>query len=133
EGIVHRSFCATSGDAPSDLCSKAGLVRSDIFNSKYVPSKTDNSLVGGGSTTMTKIDGKEVVAGSKTPSEFTTKGKAGYAFNPEFLNEKGYSSLGDLSVLIPRKSAESWSKVTAAKGKASSGSSGVNDTGKAPS
>lgn len=133
EGIVNSSFCATSGDAPSDLCSKAGLVRSDIFNSKYVPSKTDNSLVGGGSTTMTKIDGKEVVAGSKTPSEFTSKGKGGYKFNPEFLKEKGYDRLGDLSVLIPRKGGESWSKITATAGKGSSASSSVSDTGKAPS
>src|SRR5699024_379926 len=104
DGIVNRSFCATSGLAPSDLCSKAGLVRSDIFNSKYAPSKKDNSLVGGGSTSVTKVDGKEVTAGSKTPSEFTSKGKSGYAFNPEFLKEKGYDGLSDLSVLIPRKS-----------------------------
>src|SRR5699024_4994207 len=43
-GIVSRSFCAVSGLLPSDGCSKAGLVQTDIFNAKYVPTKVDNSL-----------------------------------------------------------------------------------------
>src|SRR5699024_3785624 len=54
-------------------------------------------------------------------------------FNPEFLKEKGYDRLGDLSVLIQRKGGESWSKITATAGKGSSASSSVSDTGKAPS
>ncbi|UTW68851.1 hypothetical protein KHA80_16055 [Anaerobacillus sp. HL2] len=36
-GIVRQSFCGISGLLPTELCHEAGLVRSDLFNAKYVP------------------------------------------------------------------------------------------------
>lgn len=47
-GIVKRSVCKISGKLPSDLCKKAGLTRSDLFNEKYVPTEEDNALVNKG-------------------------------------------------------------------------------------
>lgn len=131
DGIVSRSYCATSGMAPSDLCSKAGLVRSDIYNSKYVPNKTDDSLVGG-NMALVEIDGEQVVAGPNTPSEFTTGKSGGFSFNPEFLKRMGYDRLGDLSVLIPRKNPEPWKKIGFKGGSASSGGAIENDNGASP-
>src|SRR5699024_11418801 len=66
DNIVTKSYCETSGMKPSKLCKKLGLVKSDIYNSKYTPSKTDDSLVDGDAP-ITVVDGKEVVASSKTP------------------------------------------------------------------
>src|SRR5699024_4864476 len=87
--IVTASYCETSGMKPSKLCEKLGLVKSDIYNSKYTPSKTEDSLVDGDAP-MTVVDGKDVVASSKTPSEFTNKDGSSIAFNPEVLEYKGY-------------------------------------------
>lgn len=131
DGIVSRSYCATSGMAPSDLCSKAGLVRSDIYNSKYVPNKTDDSLVGG-NMALVEIDGEQVVAGPNTPSEFTTGKSGGFSFNPEFLKRMGYDRLGDLSVLIPRRNPEPWKKIGFKGGSASSAGAIENDNGASP-
>ncbi len=131
DGIVSRSYCATSGMAPSDLCSQAGLVRSDIYNSKYVPNKTDDSLVGG-NMALVEVDGEQVVAGPNTPSEFTTGKSGGFSFNPEFLKRMGYDRLGDLSVLIPRRNPEPWKKIGFKGGSASSAGAIENDNGAAP-
>ncbi len=84
EGIVQRSYCAISGLLPSKLCQKAGLVKTDLFNSKYVPTKVDDSLI---STSY------------------------GFAFNPEFLKRKGYDKLSDLSILFPRTEREKWERI----------------------
>ncbi|GIP65789.1 hypothetical protein J32TS6_43440 [Virgibacillus pantothenticus] len=125
KGIVSRSYCAISGLLPSELCQKAGLVRSDLYNSKYVPSKVDDSLVSGGS--MVVVNGRTVPAGPKTPSEFTTGN--GLAFNAEFLRRKGYDKLSDLSILFPRTDREKWERIS---GVASSSGSAVENDGKAP-
>src|SRR5699024_3453778 len=130
DGIVNRSYCATSGMAPSDLCQQAGLVRSDIYNSKYAPNETDDSLVGG-DMPLVEVDGEMVVAGSNTPSEFTTEQKGGFAFNPEFLKRMGYDKLNDLSVLIRRKNPGPWEKI-GFKGASVSGGEIEGDSGKAP-
>lgn len=47
-GIVKRSVCKVSGKLPSDACKKAGLVRSDLFNEKFVPSETGDAMVSKG-------------------------------------------------------------------------------------
>ncbi len=127
DGIASRSYCATSGMLPSELCQKAGLVQSDIFNTKYVPTKTDDSLIGG-SGSLVKVNGRTVAAGPKTPKEFTTG--SGLAFNPEFLKREGYDKYSDLSVLFPRTNRELWEKIGATGGGASSGS--ISDDGKSP-
>src|SRR5699024_6103280 len=80
DGIVSRSYCSISGKLPSDLCEKAGLVKTDLFNAKYVPTERDNSLITG---KHVRIDGKSVIAGPDTPSEFVNGD--GLMFNPEFL------------------------------------------------
>lgn len=106
EGIVSRSYCAISGLAPSKLCQQLGLVRSDIYNSKFVPTKVDDSLVGGA---YVVVDGKAVPAGPDTPKEFIKND--GYAFNPDFLKRNGYDRLSDLSLLFPRTNRDTWEKI----------------------
>lgn len=112
EGIVERSYCAISGMLPSELCKKAGLIRSDLFNAKYVPTEIDDSLIKGSYVT---VDGKSVVAGANTPSEFV-KGD-GLTFNPEFLKRNGYDKLNDITELYPRTNRSQWEKISAPSGK----------------
>lgn len=131
EGIVHRSYCATSGLIPSELCQQAGLVRSDIYNAKYVPNKTDDSLIGAGKGgALVKVDGKEVLAGPNTPEEFISGHAKGIAFNPDFLQRMGYNRLGDISVLFPRQNREAWAKIGLAGGQSSEGA--LEDQGTTP-
>ncbi|TLS39089.1 transglycosylase domain-containing protein [Pseudalkalibacillus caeni] len=71
KGIVRRSFCGISGQLPSQLCQEAGLVETDLFNVKYVPSKVDDSLTKGRYVLM---NGKTYEALESTPDEFVTRG-----------------------------------------------------------
>src|SRR5699024_4014439 len=80
----------------------------------------DDSLIGG-NMPLVKVDGKQVVAHEKTPSEFTSSSKGGIVFNPDFLKRMNYDRLSDLSVLIPRKNNGNWGKL--GFGKASSSGS----------
>ena len=134
KGIVKEDYCAISGLAPSELCEDVGLVKSDIFDAKHKPSKEDDSLVGqSGSTKLVRINGKDVVAGDKTPSEFTYYGKStGFAFNPEFLKDNDFDELNDLSVLFPRTDRSKWEKISTSRAKGVA-SSTIKDNGKAPS
>ncbi|HLS08213.1 transglycosylase domain-containing protein [Lentibacillus sp.] len=106
DGIVSRSYCAISGMLPSELCEEAGLVRTDLFNAKYVPTEEDDSLIRG---SYVMVNGSAVIAGEKTPDEFVEGD--GLTFNPEFLKRKGYDKLGDLSILFPRTNREAWEKI----------------------
>ncbi len=106
EGIVSRSICAISGMLPSDLCKRIGLVRTDIFNAKYVPTEVDDSLIEG---SYVLVDGQAVIAGPNTPEEFVQGD--GVVFNPEFLKRKGYDKLDDLSILFPNTQRELWEKI----------------------
>lgn len=124
DGIVERSYCAISGMLPSDLCEKAGLIKSDLFNAKYVPTKVDDSLTTGN---FVIVNGKAVMAGPNTPSEFTDGD--GLTFNPEFLKRKGYDKLGDISVLFPRTERDKWEKIGIPTAKVGSA---LKDDGKAP-
>lgn len=131
EGIVHRSYCATSGLIPSDLCQQAGLVRSDIYNAKYVPSKVDDSLIGAGKGgSLVVVDGNQVLAGPNTPEEFTTGYAKGIAFNPAFLQRMGYNRFSDLSVLYPRHGRENWVKIGLSAG--SSNANVISNQGTTP-
>lgn len=107
EGIVERSYCAISGMLPSKLCKKAGLVKTDLFNSKYVPTKEDDSLITGSYVT---VNGKAVIAGSNTPKEFIEGD--GLTFNPAFLKREGYDKLNDISQLYPRNNRDLWEKIS---------------------
>ncbi|SET80497.1 penicillin-binding protein [Oceanobacillus limi] len=127
EGIVSRSYCAISGMLPSDLCSEAGLVTSDIFNANFIPRETDDSLVRGD---YVMVDGKAVLAGPNTPQEFVDGD--GFTFNPEFLERNGYDKLDDLTQLFPNVNRSAWEKISLPNGDLS-GDSSVEDDGKAPS
>src|SRR5699024_6535758 len=75
----------------------------------------------------------EVIAGDKTPSEFTFSSKSsGYAFNPEFLEENNYDELDDLSVLFPRTNRDTWEKISLSA-KTGASSSSIKDSGKSHS
>lgn len=134
EDIVTRDYCAISGLAPSKLCSDIGLVYSDIYDAKHVPSETDDSLVGSDEKTqLVRVDGKEVIAGDKTPSEFTFSSEStGYAFNPEFLKKNNFDQLDDLSALFPRTNRDTWEKISLSA-KTGAASSSIKDSGKSPS
>ncbi|WAA11730.1 transglycosylase domain-containing protein [Fervidibacillus halotolerans] len=80
-GIVKRTYCGVSGLLPSEACSKAGLVQSDYFIAKYVPTETDNSLIEGKYVT---IEDKNYLALNSTPDEFA---KSGFILNPDFIKE----------------------------------------------
>lgn len=106
-GIVQRSYCALSGLLPSDLCQKAGLVATDLFNVKYVPTKVDDNLV----------IGKYIVVGnnayqvpSSAPSEFVQEG---IMVKKEFL-EKNYIRASDIAKLIPN--TNKWGKLVVSQG-----------------
>ncbi|HLS61240.1 MAG TPA: transglycosylase domain-containing protein [Virgibacillus sp.] len=111
DGIVEKSYCAISGMLPSELCEKAGLVKTDLFNSKFVPTEVDDSLITG---SYVNVDGKSVVAGSKTPTEFIQGD--GLTFNPEFLKRNGYDKLSDQSLLFPQLNRDLWDKISIPKG-----------------
>ncbi|GIN57720.1 hypothetical protein J8TS2_20390 [Lederbergia ruris] len=117
-GIVSRSYCAVSGMAPSEACQKAGLVRTDIYNAKYVPNKTDDSLGAGGRYVL--ANGKKYAALPSTPKEFT---KTGLIINPGFLNRITYGYVNDFSQLVPANSQ--WGNLLVADAK-------LQDDGKAP-
>src|SRR5699024_11080495 len=123
-------YCETSGMKPSKLCEKLGLVKSDIYNSKYTPSKTDDSLVDGDAP-MTVVDGKDVVASSKTPSEFTNEEGSSIASNPEFLERQGYDELNVSPVLIPTNKPNKWKKISMTAGSKTSSAFDEEDN-KAP-
>ncbi|WP_044894487.1 transglycosylase domain-containing protein [Bacillus alveayuensis] len=96
-GIVRRSYCAISGLLPSDLCTKAGLVQSDLYNAKFVPKKVDNYLVSGA---FVEKDGKKYAALESTPREFVTEG---VMIAKQLLEELGIKNqVNDLSTLLPQ-------------------------------
>ncbi|GGC93935.1 hypothetical protein GCM10007216_25870 [Thalassobacillus devorans] len=129
DGIVERTYCATSGLLPSDLCSKAGLVERDIYNADYAPTKKDDSLTSGGGD-FVKVKDKLVVAGPSTPSEFVNKSSGGVTLNPDFLKERGLDKPDILPHLIP--SSDKWSKVALPDGSSIDASEGIKNDGKNP-
>jgi penicillin-binding protein len=131
DGIVERSYCAISGMLPSDLCEEVGLVKTDIFNEKYVPTEVDDSLISGSNTVM--VDGRAVAAGPDTPSEFIQGD--GLAFNMDFLERMGWDDVGDLTQLYPRNprnERDKWERIGTSASE-TGGSGSLEDTGSAPS
>ncbi|MFD1038158.1 transglycosylase domain-containing protein [Virgibacillus byunsanensis] len=106
-GIVERSYCTISGMLPSELCKRVGLIATDLFNSKYVPTEEDDSLIEGA---YVMVDGKAVIAGPNTPEEFTDGD--GVTFNPEFLERMGYDKLRDITQLFPRTNTAAWESIS---------------------
>jgi len=126
DGIVESSYCAISGMKPSSLCEKAGLVKTDLFNEKFLPEQVDDSLIKG---SFVKVNGKAVVAGKNTPKEFIDGN--GYTFNPKFLERKGYDAVSDLTKLYPDTEREKWEKIGLPSGDVGDAND-LNDDGKKP-
>lgn len=118
-GIVRRSFCGISGLLPSDACSKAGLVQTDLFNAKYVPTTVDDSLVEGKYVT---IGDKKYLALDSTPAEFA---QTGMILNPDYI-QKLFGIKTGVQSLIPKKNNSSWSNILLPDDK-------LQDNGKVPS
>lgn len=96
-GVVNASFCGISGLAPSDACTAAGLVKSDLFNRNFLPTKPDDSLI---QSTSVMIDGKAYAALDSTPREFVTEN--GIGLNPDFIQRMLGRLGGDGSKLLPK-------------------------------
>ncbi|TGB04040.1 transglycosylase domain-containing protein [Halobacillus salinus] len=126
-GLVRRSYCATSGLLASDLCASMGLAKSDLYNAKYVPTKVDDSLIRGD---FVKVNGKLVVAGPNTPSEFV-QGSGGVTLSPSFLKENGYTSPAVLRELLPNTQAFS-NVALPSSGSIGSAASSISNDGKSP-
>src|SRR5699024_2583897 len=88
DNIVLASYCEILGIEPFKRCEKLGLVKSDLYNSRYTSRKTEDSLVEG-DVPMTLVDGKDVVASAKTTSAFTNEDGSSFAFTPGFQERKG--------------------------------------------
>lgn len=97
EGVVDRSFCGISGLAPSAACSSAGLVKTDLFNSKVMlPTKLDDSIT---SSSYVSVKGKGYQALPSTPGEFITAGGTGV--NQVYIDRMLGPLKGDASKLFP--------------------------------
>ncbi|HEY4553054.1 MAG TPA: peptidoglycan glycosyltransferase, partial [Bacillaceae bacterium] len=118
-GIVNRSYCAVSGLLPSEACSRAGLVASDIFNAKFVPTKVDDSL---GTGRYIMANGKKYMALPSTPEEFSMQGSL---LDPEFVKRITNGRLADAKYLIPPDNPK-WKNILVADAK-------LEDDGQAPS
>ncbi|WP_449537270.1 transglycosylase domain-containing protein [Ferdinandcohnia sp. Marseille-Q9671] len=94
-GIVSRSYCGLSGLLPSDLCREAGLVQSDIYNAKHVPTKVDDNLVKG---KYIEVDGKAYRVPGSAPQEFVQEG---IMIKKEFLEKHGLTDSRAIEQLLP--------------------------------
>ncbi|WP_156791421.1 transglycosylase domain-containing protein [Bacillus sp. SG-1] len=118
KGVVTRSFCGISGLLPSEACSQAGLVKSDLFNAQYVPSKTDDSLL---KSRYVMINGKKFLALDSTPEEFS---QPGVILNPDFVENILNGINADPRQLIPADE-ERYKNILVAENK-------IEDDGAAP-
>lgn len=71
KGIVKRTICGITGNLPSEVCERAGLVTTDLFNAKFTPTAQDDDLH---IIRYVVIDGKNFIALDETPREFTKEG-----------------------------------------------------------
>nr|WP_106780443.1 transglycosylase domain-containing protein [Lysinibacillus timonensis] len=109
--VVNASFCGVSGLAPSEICSQAGLVRSDLFNKNvFLPTKPDDSFT---ETSTVMIDGKAYLPLDSTPKEFITDN--GIGLNPDFVDRMLGNLGGDPTKLLPNNSSLSQSVVSAGR------------------
>ncbi|MDQ0351275.1 penicillin-binding protein [Alkalibacillus filiformis] len=85
-GIVSRSYCALSGNIPSDMCEELGLVQTDLFNIEHAPSEEDDSFTTG---RFVEIDGERFAAVEETPEEFTSEGMS---IDQDFIDQLGWGT-----------------------------------------
>lgn len=95
--VVYASFCGISGMRPSEACSDAGLVQSDLFNKAvFLPSKVDDSLTTGASV---YVNGNIYPALPSTPSEFVSLG-GGIGLSQSFVDRVLGKLGGDATKLL---------------------------------
>jgi penicillin-binding protein 1B len=111
-GIVRRSYCGASGLLPSQACSDAGLVQTDYFNAKYVPTKVDDTL---SSSKFVRIGDKQYFALDSTPAEFVESG--GVTLDPSYMESILGHKISNPSQLIPNRGA--WKKTLVSNSKMS--------------
>ncbi|PLT32430.1 transglycosylase domain-containing protein [Bacillus sp. V5-8f] len=116
-GIVRRSFCSTSGLLPSESCEAAGMVKTDLFIAKFVPSRMDQGLTGGG--LFVQIGNRRYAALPSTPAEFTS---TGFIVNPNNFEQIGGRYIINPGSLLPNNKTEGSSTAAVLK-----------DNGKVPS
>lgn len=102
-GLVKRSFCAVSGLLPSEACTKAGLIETDIFDMKHAPKEEDSNLIEG---KYVRVGDQKYLALDSTPDEFA---ETGLIINPDFVKGSLGVDIPDLGQLIPKK--ERWSNI----------------------
>lgn len=117
-GIVTRSYCAVSGLLPSDACSRAGLVETDLFNAKYAPTQVDNSFI---QSKYVQIGDSKYLALDSTPNEFAS---TGVMLNYDYVTKILGTSKGVSSQLIPKK--DRWANILVPDAK-------IDENGKIPS
>lgn len=108
-GIVQRSYCTLTGELPSDLCRSAGLVASDLFNVKYVPTKVDDSLTRG---KYVFVKDRAYKVPASAPSEFIQEG---VMLKKEILKKHDISNVNDLRKLLPN--TVNWDNLVITEGK----------------
>jgi penicillin-binding protein 1B len=69
-GIVQKSICSTSGLLPSEGCQQAGKVTNDLFNSKFIPTKVDDTTKPDKPEKVVTINGITYTSLPTTPVEF---------------------------------------------------------------
>jgi penicillin-binding protein 1B len=111
-GIVRRSYCGASGLLPSQACSDAGLVQTDLFNAKFVPTKVDDTL---SANQFVRVGNKRYFALESTPAEFIETG--GVTLDPSYMESIIGHEIRNPSQLIPQQSA--WSNLLVASSKLS--------------
>ncbi|MFC0298771.1 transglycosylase domain-containing protein [Geobacillus jurassicus] len=100
-GIVRRAYCAASGFSPSAACEKAGLVRYDLYNTKFAPREGSGEEVM--ESRLVIIGGRRYAALATTPEEFVTRE---VIVNPELLADWGINGevqAGDAFVVATLK------------------------------
>ncbi|KGA96611.1 penicillin-binding protein 1A [Alkalihalobacillus alcalophilus ATCC 27647 = CGMCC 1.3604] len=100
DGIVSRQVCTLTGTLPSKACQDAGYVKTELFNSKFVPSQQDNS----GAARYVTIDGRNYKALDSTPSEFTEQGIT-VSFNNWNINNISQYLPDNMKNIVPNNNA----------------------------
>jgi len=117
-GIVRKSYCAISGLLPSALCQEAGLVASDYYNAKFVPTKVDDNLVKG---KYIEVNKKAYRVPKSAPSEFVQEG---IMIKKEFLKQHNLKDTSAIEKLLPSNAR--WNNLVITE------TSDLKDNGSAP-
>lgn len=68
--LIQMQVCSMSGKLPTDLCRQANALVTDWFDKRYMPTTEDDVYQ---KANIVTVDGKEYIAKSTTPVEFTNE------------------------------------------------------------